>query len=421
MVRFIKTHKAYVTGLLFFVATSAWLFLHVGGVRPHCDIDSGAYLERARLLLTTGSFRNPASPDLPYYALGYPLFIALIQAVSRAGAGAVVLAQLLLAILNLFIIRNMTRRLFNRRAGLFAFLFAACSLGYLVFAQFVLTELLLATLLTGCFALLFAPQTWQRSLGAGFLLGLSVIVKPAALYCLMPLAVLWFFWHQRLALALIFGFALPVGGMLAHNVVVFGQCSLGALSSINLCYWFYPYLLAQEHGTTAEQERGKLMARTGGIYQPALIKPYLIADVSRWPYRAAWCWFTNMAKTLGGLYTTNLKVLTGAVRGGDVSFWKQEGRSVWIRMRGYLTAGAAAGWVVGVGIAEACMNVVRYCLVAVGLVALWRRPARSECILAMLLLGYFVAITGHDGCARFRMLIESLLISPWLQEGLMHG
>ncbi|NDD56019.1 hypothetical protein EBZ39_19505, partial [bacterium] len=104
-------------------------------------------------------------------------------------------------------------------------------------------------------------------------------------------------------------------------------------------------------------------------------------------------------------------VLTGAVRGGDVSFWKQEGRSVWIRMRGYLTAGAAAGWVVGVGIAEACMNVVRYCLVAVGLVALWRRPARSECILAMLLLGYFVAITGHDGCARFRMLIESLLIS----------
>jgi hypothetical protein len=401
-----------VIGILFFLSASLWLYAHVGGSRPHCDVDSMAYIERADFLTAIGSFCNPVNPELPYYGLGYPLFLAGLSKLFGQSRLIIVLAQLLLTLLNFFIIRGIATHLFGSSAGLIAFFLACTSFGYIIFAQFILTELLLATLLAASFYYLLQPHRLSSACNAGLLLGLSVIVKPVALYFTMPLVAVWLFIHWRNALAFLFCFWLMVGGLFAHNYYVFNSPLLGSLASINLCYWFYPYLLAHEKGTHVEHERAELCKRQPEAGQ---VMPELIAAVKAKPFIAAWYWGFNMFKTAVGLYATNLKVLIGAVRGGDVSFFKQTG-SVLQKMYGYLTKGASERWVVVVAVAEAMLLLLRYLFVVAGLWKLFLRivAGKSEqgwqLFLAVAFLGYFIVVTGHDGCARFRMMIEFLLI-----------
>ncbi len=414
-----KNRVVVVIGILVFLLLSLWLYLHVGGVRPHCDVDSMAYVERAAFLTTTGTFCNPLAPALPYYGLGYPLFLATINYFFGTSFVWIVLAQLLLTLLNFFIICHIATMLFGTNTRYIAFILATTSFGYLIFAQFILTELLLATLLTASFYFLLQPQRLSSACYAGLLLGLSVLVKPVALYFTIPLVVFWGALFWRHALVFVLCFWLILGGLLLHNYYVFGAPRLGSLASINLCYWFYPYLLAHEKGTLVEYERAELCRRQPYVNQ---VMPELVAAVKDRPLVAAWYWFFNMFKTAVGLYVTNLKVLMGGVRGGDVSFFKQTG-SIWQKMWGYITMGTTEAWVVGAAVSEAVLLAGRYMFVLLGLYRLvfvfkktnnrieaYKNEYAWQLYLCVAFLGYFLMVTGHDGCARFRMMIEFLLI-----------
>jgi len=414
-----KNRVVVVIGIFVFLLLSLWLYLHVGGTRPHCDVDSMAYVERAAFLTTIGTFCNPLDPALPYYGLGYPLFLAIINHFLGTSFFWIVLAQVLLALLNFFIIRNVATTLFGGNAGQIAFLLAITSFGYLIFAQFILTELLLATLLTASFCFLLQPQRRSSACYAGLLLGLSVLVKPVALYFTIPLVAVWLSLFWRDALAFVLCFWLILGSLLLHNYYVFGAPRLGSLASINLCYWFYPYLLAHEKGTSVEHERAALCKRQPHVNQ---VMPELLAAVKARPLVAAWYWFFNMFKTVAGLYATNLKVLMGTVRGGDVSFFKQTG-STWQKMYGYITMGVTEAWVIGAAVSEAVLLVLRYIFALLGLwrlvfvfkkvnnrIEAYKNEYAWQLYLCIAFLGYFLMVTGHDGCARFRMMIEFLLI-----------
>ena len=48
-----------------------------------------------------------------------------------------------------------------------------------------------------------------------------------------------------------------------HNKVVFDQFKIANLDSVNVYFWFYPNVLAQEHGTSSDIERLKLQFIAG--------------------------------------------------------------------------------------------------------------------------------------------------------------
>ena len=128
------------------------------------------------------------------------------------------------------------------------------------------------------------------------------------------------------------------------------------------------------------------------------------------PYSAAYVWLFNVTKTVAGLYTTNLKVLIeDNIKGGDVSFFKMPGtfiKKIWL----YITTGAHRPWVIAIGIAEALWSIIRYIACILAAVWLYKQKKWSILALSFVYVSYFFGITGHDGCARFRMMNEGILL-----------
>lgn len=247
---------------------------------------------------------------------------------------------------------------------------------------------------------------------AAFVLGISVLIKPAAFYfwpLLVPL-----FWVGKnksgkkffAILALwCFAFYLPIGSYMLHNKVTFGRWYVSALDHENMFYWFFPNVLAHKNGTDQNLEREQLRA----LSESDVHKKF-ISELSHSPFLFIGVWLKNVSKTCLGLFTTNLKVLVEpAVHGGDISYFKIQG-SLLQRVHGYIKSGATQSWVVVVGYLELLWSLIRIFLCFIGM--FWFVLKRRFDVLWFFTayLFYFSLITGHDGCARFRMLFEFVLI-----------
>jgi hypothetical protein len=402
-----------------FVMCSWFLCKHITSSEPHCDIDSKAYLERGLLCATTGRFVTATSPEQPYYALGYAGIIGVLYKLFWPSVTIIILFQLLLALLSYFLMMRCARLLFDDYARWVVPLFFVTSIGYLVFVQFVLTEIVLAFFLLLSFERLLTWIGSPRNLPlatAAFALGTSIIIKPAALYVsvlLIPFiaclaGTLW----QRVGRALLFTlcFYLPVIGYMSYNYHAFGNFRVSTLDRVNLYYWFFPNVLAYLRHTTSVFERNELLAYSNGAYDFSAVENVFWQSLRDNPGTFIYVWCKNIFKTCVGLYTTNLKVLVApSVYGGGVSFFATSGNVI-TRITTYLTAGARMPWVIAVGVFEALWAIIRYLLIILALGTLVRRKKWLLVALCGIYILYFSFITGHDGCARFRMMFEFLLI-----------
>ena len=399
---------------LFFAVLSYFLFLQVDKPEPHCDVDSKAYIANAKLFAANNSFAWQA-PGRPYYVLGYSFFLALIFKVFGQSDAAVIFLQVLLALFSMLLLFRVGTMLAGRRVGTIAVGLLAINIGYLTFVQFYLTEILLSLLLLLFFERFVSfvkdksSQTLMQSAGA---LGLSVLVKPAALYFFIMLVPLFFVAsHGRCRIFLRFAtlwlvvFLSPIALYMGHNKMVFGHWYLSGLDSENMLYWFFPNVLAHEHGTTSDEERITLRAMSRDD-----VVVYFKREAFGHPFTMTTVWMKNVAKTWLGLFSTNLKVLIEpTIAGGSISFFRVEG-SCFKKIYRYMIAGTERLWLCAVACAEGVWTVVR--LFFCGIAILWfiRRRAWSLLYLFAAYLFYFSMITGHDGCARFRMLFEFVLI-----------
>jgi len=414
-------YGVFVCASLVFCLLSWVLYKQVSGPEPHCDVDSKAYLERGLWFARTNKFISAQKPDQPYYALGYAAIIGVLYKLCGVSTNVIIVFQLLLALFSCFLMMRIAYRIGGNSAAWLAALFFCLSLGYYTFVQFVLTELVLSFLLLIFFERFLAFVTQQYNLralcAAAFALGCSIIIKPAALFfiaimlcflaCLVTIP-----WHVRLkqCLLCVFFFYVPVVSYMTYNYVTFGNFAVSTLDRVNVYYWFFPNVLAYENGTTSDIERNKLLALSHGKHDCAVVGKMFWHAAVRKPWLFAYVWMLNVVKTYAGLYTTNLKVLVQPlVHGGSISFFKMAGtmpQRVWA----YITAGATKPWVIAVGVFEALFALVRYVLCLCGLWAVWRRRKYAIFVLFVCTILYFSLITGHDGCARFRMMFEYALI-----------
>jgi hypothetical protein len=93
----------------------------------------------------------------------------------------------------------------------------------------------------------------------------------------------------------------------------------------------------------------------------------------------------------------------------DNSFFAQPG-VWWKKIHNYIANGARHWTVIVIGYAEFLYQMIRYVLVFLALGVLLRRREWALTFFLLAFLGYFLMVTGHDGCARFRMMIEGLVV-----------
>lgn len=408
-----KTELIYffVGGIIFF--TLSWvLFKQVPPSKNHCDVDSGAYIQAANLFLQKSSFAQLQFQ--PYYGLGYPLLLAGMKKIGNNSIGIIIAIQTLLAWLTTLFIWRISLQLFSRRAALITYILASTNIGLLVFSQFLLTEILLTLLLTIAverILLFLNKKNFSALWAAGFFLGLSCIVKSvAALFCIVLLPLIFYFAPslKKLKSAGYFfiAFIVPYIGYQTHNINTFSQQS-SSMVTINVCYWYYPHLLAQINKTNSDIERENLQ-----IYKSdKIVWKALKRDIIRYPKEAIIALIKNWTKTLFGLYTTNLKVLISPeAKSGGLSFFRLSG-NFFQRFHSYITGCTKLTWIKILGYWEAMLLIINYFFLLLGLHALSKKKHWSVLIFIILYLGYFVGITGHDGCARFRMMSDMIVIT----------
>jgi 4-amino-4-deoxy-L-arabinose transferase-like glycosyltransferase len=418
---FMKYKYYLISFSVLFILFSIFLYKNVSHIKPHQDIDSSAYLVNAQRFYQTNSFVDPANPKaIPYYALGYAFFIGLVYKIFGVSNFYVIWLQVLLALLTGFLIFGTTRLLFNKKTALISFILFSLNVGFLTFSQFILTEVLLAflyTLFLYLFVLFMKKQKLLHLVFSCLILGLSVAVKPAALYFIffLILFVLLFLENKLKHIILIcISFYLPITGYMLFNKIAYNNFAVAPLGNENFYFYFFPKVLAKEKGSDYLTEKAHLSSLLTGEKMEAQswnkIKELFISHLKKNPILFVRVWLQNVAKTLFGLFTTNLKVLVEpGLRGGDVSFFKTEGSFVQ-RIWGYIAAGTLFGWVKAVGVLEGLWTILRYILCLIALIFLLLKKRWATIFLLISFVFYFSMITGHDGCARFRMMFESALI-----------
>jgi len=359
----------------------------------------------------------------PYFVIGYPFFLGLIYKIFGFNNFFIIWIQILLAVLSGFLIYHICRRQFNEKIALIAFAFFSLNLGYLVFSQFILTEILLSLFLLfflDCFLRFFSGHEASYLAQAMLTLGFSVLIKPAALYFIyvvLFLIVLFFKENflQKFKLILLASicFYLPIISYMSFNKINYGQFRLSALDIENIYFWYYPNVLASKNGTNSDIEREKLSYLVKGNKfiddNWSDIKKQFWQDLKKSPVLFLAVWLKNVLKTFLGLYTTNMKVLVSNVQGGQLSFFKGYG-SLFNKIYQYIVSGHAEIWVIVIGILEVLWSLFRYFLCFIALIYLFLKRRFDLFFIFTSFVFYFSFITGHDGCARFRMMFEFVLI-----------
>jgi 4-amino-4-deoxy-L-arabinose transferase-like glycosyltransferase len=414
--------------LFFYLAGSLNKYIKTTNyVDPFEDIDSKAYIYNAEKFYKNNNFTITGKDYIkPYFALGYPAFMSLVYKYLKPKNSSVIWVQILLAFLTSIFIFYTASIIFGSNIGIVAFILSTINVGFLTFSNFILTETLLAFLLS-LFLYLFVLFLKHRKLNyvifSGLVLGISIWVKPAAIYFVLPIilliACLNKIFSLRAILLFAFSFYLPVLLYMGYNKVNLGNFSVTTLGNENLYLYFYPKVLAEKNNTDIKVESEKIRSMlTGSKLNPnswIKIKESFKKDLTENYFNFASVWLKNVFKTLVGLYSTNLKVLLNKdLRGGDISFFKTKGKFL-ERIKTYIFAGTNLPGMTSTilktaSVYEAIWSILRYILAFLGLLFLLIKRDFKYFFFLFFYIFYFALITGHDGCARFRMMFEPALI-----------
>jgi hypothetical protein len=411
--------------LALFSLSTLFLFYVTPTPESHLEIDSAGYERTATYFAQTSRIVDPATPSChPVQTLAYPFFVGMIYKIFGHSYGFVVLMQLILAMVCGLLIYHAAVLIGGEQAGLYVLVLWSINLGFLVYVQFLLTEILLVTFLLGFierFVLFLCTKKKSALFTALLMLGVSVVVKPAALLFIFPLAFLLLFfvsgaWWARIKIASlgVLCFLLPVVGYMTSNKIRFGHFSIAPMTNEILYRYFSAKVKAKLEGKNYE----KVLEQEQWCTENDLLndngwqksKKFLINAAYQHPLVVLHIWFTNVVKTWFGLFTTQLKVLLDpAIRGGDCSFFKVEGTTFIARLWNYITFGDSV-WLKIIAGLEFLWTMLRYFLLLFALWIFFLREKYSLLAFCITYFFYFTLITGHDGCGRYRMMVEPLIL-----------
>ncbi len=242
--------------------------------------DSNDYLLNAHALLDDGRFWSSPGSGEPEFERtpGYPLFIAVIFAITGRSVLAVALVQSVLSVMVAVPMFLLARRLFNERVAVVAVVLLLVDPLSMYFGSLVMTETLATLLILSSTALLAllvdrGSSSMVGWFAAGLLLAAATHVRPGQYY--LPLLVLalllWtgrrFRWSIRRTLCAAVALGLPVlvlvGGWQVRNADQIGSSRFSGIEAVNMMKYRAAGVVAEQEGGDWRQVRRELMDRYG--------------------------------------------------------------------------------------------------------------------------------------------------------------
>ncbi|MFA5074612.1 MAG: glycosyltransferase family 39 protein [Candidatus Babeliales bacterium] len=387
------------------------------------DIDSKAYIYHATNFYDTNNFLEK-NGSIPYFSLGYAFFLGFLYKIFGVNNSIITWMQVLIALLTGFLIFLITKKLFDKKVAIIAFIFFTFNLGFLVFSQFILTEILLSFLLVlflYLFILFLNTKKIIFIILSSLSLGISIIVKPAAIYFIFLILIFLFIFLQnnflyKIKILFLFSifFYLPILSYMSFNKIYFDQFSLAPLGNENLYFYLFPKVLAEKNKTDIKIETVKLANMltgsklSGQSWLP--IKKLFIKNLKENPIIFIKIWLQNVLKTFLGLFSSNLKILFDPnIKTGEISFFNKTG-NFFQKINLYIINNTNSFYIKLIAYFESIWTIIRYIFCFFALLFLFIKKKWAILLFLLIYIFYFSMITGHDGCARFRMMFEPVLI-----------
>ena len=408
-----------------FFSCSCILYRAASDEQAHYERDSYGYVAIAENFAQTFQLTHPNSNTMPVQTVGYPLFVGIIFKLFGLHTLPVILAQIILSILSGLLTMKIALLLFGNLSAYISALLWSLNLGFLVFSQFFMTEILLITLLLTCIYNFFLYMIYNNKKAlflSGLFSGCSVAVKPVALLYVIGLCICILIWkkgylikkgQEILLFCLIF--LVPVMSYMTFNKITYDTFSISSLVNENLYVYFLSKLNVHIYGISYSSAMKNILANYQG-FSRTNAKQWDSAKQQFWhhvytrPLLVAAIWIGNVCKTFLGLFSTQLKLLMEpTLKGGECSFSNTKG-SIFSRFQQYIFGHTTSVVVQNVALIEALWNIVRYLLVALALLFLLLDKQYFLFCFFVGSISYFSSITGHDGCGRYRMMFEPLLV-----------
>jgi len=411
------------------------LFIHVLH-QPEVILqpDSRMYVSLSQGLLEKGTLSYPEAPQTPSpdRTPGYPAFLAAILWTFGGSLLAVVFIQVLVDSLSCVLVYKLGEMLWEGN-GFLSGILASLNLGMITYSHFVLNDSLFLFVfllfLIGLLGYLREPK-WKRSALLGLVLGAASMIRPVITYLplvLIPLLVVAVLTkhHERFLPAA--GKALMIGivfvGCLApwmmRNHSHYGRWSLTAQAGEHLLQyivpftWQYskgiPFIEGMKQTSDAFKEKAaqaNLDLKKTSPFEVSDLQVRMAMDYLRDEPKAAIAkaWFFGMMKNL---FAPSIIDFSYLLRIERPHFFYTEGRTTLERAWNFLKG--MKGWFGWAVIGSMVLLGVSRVFQVWGLIHLFRRKP-WECLFLVVIVGYFLMVSGPVGYAKYRLPFEPILI-----------
>lgn len=403
------------------------LLWHATPPAGHYDVDSYGYDSIAAYFAHTGVLTDPHHPEsAPIQPVGYPFFVGIFYKLFGHDVRPILIAQILLMCAALALLMLIAQRVAGTKVANCTGLFFLCTPGFYIYSQLLLAEtLLIVVLLYMLERYICFLQTGRLSALciAGLCAGISMLIKPVVMLLMIALVLLTrcsVRSHKKTkreallsVLLLVGSFAVPPALYTVRNYVRYGHASFAPMMPLNI----YQIFLAKVMGVLADKDpqefidtqlrfKGKHnFDASGWDHARALF----VQHVKAYPLLCAKIWCVNVCKTWCGLYATQLKKMIepdGSLSGH--SFFGQQG-TLFEKMYAYIVGGTASAWVVVLGWYECIWSIFRLLFALCGLCFLFKKDVYAGWLFLSACISLSLP-TGIDGCCRYRIIFEAVLI-----------
>ena len=392
----------------------------------HYEVDSSAYERVAQGFVKTGAIQE-SDETCPIHTQGYHFFLGMIYLVLGSDLWKVISIQVLLALLSIFLTAQTAFLLCGVACARIVFVLALTSGAFFVYPQFILAEALLLFLVTLFFercTRFYRTKKRTYLMQAGFILGLSVIVKPTALFFPLGLAVCFFTLSRFVTLSVSWSdfvyfcaaFYAPIFLYMVRNGLVFGHYKLSFLAEGGLYHWFHAVVLAQlqnapflevlsdlgkkgnMHYSTFQQEYWAPLKTL--FWNTCLVHPLVVLKM----------YLQNISKTFFGLYSVQLQLLFDPQMRGNILPFHEIQEGIVGQLYNYFAWAFRNPFVGMLMLFEAVMNGLKWLLDAWVLKHWYQKGSYELLVFFLCVIGCFSAVTGFYGAGRYRILFEPLLL-----------
>lgn len=392
--------------------------------------DSALYVDLAENLLAgRGFMRTPSSPyDLlenpwpkeVFRTPGYPLFLAGFFLLFGKLFSALILFQIFIDVATLFLVYRLTERLFSQREALIAGALFALSPTHIVQANMIMSDILFAFLVMATiFGALYYIQksSLRHAIAIGGLCALASVVRPVA-FLLAPLLALYILYRSRrvlpptlfLCIALTFPTAWSV-----RNEKITGTFSAGSALDFNLYLLTAAKIKSHVDGTTRNEafdslfyqareqiERqgpaawGEALREAGAGYltgYPAILMQESMLSLGEMVLAGE---RRHLFRIFGDLHAGSAEPSISESKRGFVAFISNafSRDPVEFSVIALQVMCGAAVWLFAL----------------VGGIHMWKHKQRSESLLFICIIGYFLAVSLMVASARMRVPFTGVLV-----------